>query len=182
MKSLFASILAAALFVVQPLHAEVAATGKVQAISPTEGETLATIAAIDKNEIIISLIASNKNVSSEVKDFAKTMVDQHGANLTKILFMSTFFHVPLTGISSEKFNAQGKKELMDLSMLVGDDFAKAYINAMVKDHQEALNLIDQNLMQTAKTVEMKRFMTDTRAAVAKHLEDAKQLQQSMASH
>lgn len=44
-----------------------------------------------------------------------------------------------------------------------------------------LDLIDKKLMPTAKSDEMKKFITDTRAVVAEHLEHAKKLQADLKS-
>lgn len=142
--------------------------------------TLATIAAIDKNEILVSVVATSKKVSSDVADFANMMIKQHGSNLNDILEMAGAMHVAsLTGGEADKMAAAGKKDMMTLGALDGDKFDAAYINAMVSGHTGALNLIDKQLMKTAKSDEMKKFLTDTRAVVAEHLEHAKKIQADM---
>ena len=148
----------------------------------TSGEigTLATIAAIDKNEILVSVVATNKKVSSDVADFANMMIKQHGDNLNQILEMAGTMHVAaLTGGEADKMATAGRKDMMTLGALDGDKFGVAYVNAMVSGHEGALNLIDKQLMKTAKSDEMKKFLTDTRAAVVTHLEHAKKLQADM---
>ena len=150
----------------------------------TAGEraSLASIAAIDKGEILLSIVASNKKPSSGVADFAKMMIDQHGSNLTQILEMANNLHAfPLIGGNAEKLKEQGAKEMMALSGLQGEQFDKAYVDAMVKGHQGALDLISQHLMKTAKHEEIKKFLTDTQTVVEHHLEDAKKLQAEMKS-
>lgn len=140
---------------------------------------LATIAAIDKSEIIVSVIAINKKVNSDVTDFAKMMVDQHGDNLNQILEMLPSMHAnALTSSDAEKIVAQNKKGLIALGALKGDEFAKAYADAMVKGHQGALDLIDHHL-KTAQSEQVKKFLTDTRTVVAEHLEHAKKLQEEV---
>lgn len=151
-------------------------------VTSAETGTLSTIATIDKNEILVSIVAANKNVPSNIADLAKMMVDQHSANLTKIFDMAKSLNIPtLSGGDSEKLAADGKKLLMTIGGLEGDAFNKAYVDAMVKGHAAALELIDKHLMKTAKTEEMKKFMTDTRAVVEQHLEHAKKVQDEMKS-
>lgn len=147
-------------------------------LTPAEVSTLATVATLDKNEILAGAVASNKKVNSDVKDFAQMMIDQHGSNLTQILEIVDNAYT-LNSREADKLAAEGKKGLMKLGALKGDEFAKAYIDAMVKGHEAALNLLDQQLMKTAKSAELKKFMTNTRAAVATHLEHAKNLQTKM---
>lgn len=152
-------------------------TAHAQSLNSAEKSTLATIATIDKNEILISVVAENKKVSSDVIDFAKMMINQHGSNLAQILDMEQQLKTgPLTGGESETLAKQGKEALIKIGGLDGDAFASAYADAMVKGHEGALNLIDTKLMKTAKTDEMKKFLTDTRAAVQMHLEHAKKMQ------
>lgn len=142
--------------------------------------SLATVAAVDKNEILLGVIALNKKLNSDINDFANMMIDQHGSNMTQILSMVNNGH-SLTGGEADKLASDGKKEMMKLGAMNGDAFATAYVDAMVKGHEAVLKMIDDQLMKTAKTEEIKNFLTDTRAAVANHLEHAKKLQEKMKS-
>lgn len=149
-------------------------------ITKAEVGVLATIAAIDTDEILLSVIATNKKPNSDVKDFANMMIEQHGSNLTQIIAMVTKDHaLPLAGGDAEKMLAAGKKEMVALGGLEGKAFDMAYADAMVKGHQGALDLIDKHLMKTVKTEEVKQFLTETREVVKHHLEDAKKLQSEL---
>ena len=151
-------------------------------IKSDEINILADIAVIDKTEILLATVASNKKSSADVIDFAKLMIDQHGSNLTQLLEIANSQHVAsLSSNESNKLNAQGNQAMMKLGGLKGDQFDKEYIDAMVKGHQDALDLIDNHLMKEAKTETIKNFLSDTRAVVAQHLEHAKKLQENMKS-
>ncbi|HSW92985.1 MAG TPA: DUF4142 domain-containing protein [Gammaproteobacteria bacterium] len=149
-------------------------------LTPADIGTLATVAAIDKNEILIAAVAQNKQLNADIMDFAKMMIDQHGNNLTQILDMIKNEH-PLTGGEADQLTAEGKQGLMKLGAMNGDAFATAYVNAMVKGHEAALNLIDTKLMKTATSPDVKKFLSETRAAVMVHLAHAKKLQDKMKS-
>ncbi|HSW69687.1 MAG TPA: DUF4142 domain-containing protein [Gammaproteobacteria bacterium] len=176
-KSLLLSTLVMGALAAYPLYAKETTESSAR-MTPTEIATLATVATLDKNEILAGVVASNKKVNSDVKNFAQMMIDQHGSNLTQILEMVNNAYT-LTSDEADKLSAEGKKGLMKLGALKDSEFAKAYVDAMVKGHEAALNLIDQQLMKTAKSEELKKFMTSTRAAVATHLEHAKNLQAKM---
>lgn len=149
----------------------------VYAVTPAEISTLATVAAIDKNEILLGDIALHKKTTPGVAALAQMMIDQHGANLTQILEMANQSRVTaLTSPLAITFAVEGNKAMLTLGALNGQPFDQAYVNAMVSGHEAALKLIDQHLMQTAQSPEMKKFMTETRAAVAMHLAAAKKLQ------
>lgn len=158
------------------------ANAKVMGITSDEINVLADIAAINKTEILLATIASNKQTSSDVKDLASLMMNQHGSNLTQLLELANSFHLQsLSSSESKKLTEEGNQGMMKLGGLQGDQFDKAYVDAMVKGHQAALNLIDNHLMKAAKTESIKKFLSDTRTAVAQHLEHAKKLQENMKS-
>lgn len=153
-----------------------------QSINSAEKSSLASIAAIDKNEILISVIAENKKVDSNVTDFARMMISQHGSNLTQVIdLVNQAKNGLVSSADAEKLARQGKQEMLKIGALQGNEFAKAYADAMVKGHEEALKLIDDKLMKTAKSDEIKTFLTNTRAAVEKHLEHARKLQSQLQS-
>jgi putative membrane protein len=117
-----------------------------------------------------------------VADFAKMMMDQHGSNLNQILEMANKAHIKaLNGGLSNKLTTEANEDLIKLGGLQGEQFEKAYVDAMVKGHEAALGLIDNKLMKEARTELMKQFLSDTRTVVAHHLESAKKLQESMKS-
>lgn len=156
------------------------AADQAKQLTSAEKSTLATIAAIDKNEILLGIIAENKKVNSSVDDFAKMMIDQHGGNLTQILEIENQFKSDsLSSGEADMLAKQGKQDLMKLGALQGNDFSQAYADAMVKGHEAALKLINDKLMKTAKSEEVKKFLTDTRSAVENHLEHAKKLQEEL---
>lgn len=150
------------------------------AITSAEINTLATVAAIDKDEILLGVIALNKHAPNNINQFADMMINQHGANLTEIMQLTHQFHISsLTTQMSNHFIAAGNKEQIKLGGLTGEQFDKAYVNAAVTDHKGGLHLIDTKLMQTATTPAIKKFMIATRATVAMHLRHAEAMQQKM---
>ncbi len=151
-------------------------------VTAAETASLATIAAIDKNEVMLGVLAANKKGSSKVTSFGKMMINMHGNNLTQILEMAHDMHgFSLKGGAADKISAQGMSAMMSLGGLQGKEFDKAYVEDMVKGHQAALDLIDNKLLKTAKSEEIKKFLTDTRAVVVQHLDDAKKLQDGLKS-
>lgn len=177
---LLGTVIATVTLAINPSYAQPAkhkpAAPAPAASANTDMSILATVATVDKGEILISSVAAAKKVNSDVTDFAEMMIKQHSENLNQILEMVNNPHGNFTSAEAEKLYAQGKKSMLELGALKGDEFAKAYANAMVKGHEAALNLIDQQLLKSAKTEQVKTFLTDTRAVVAEHLEHAKKLQ------
>jgi len=149
-------------------------------ITPTEENTLATVAAIDQNEILLASVALHKNVPVNIKQFAQMMISQHGANLTEIMMLAHQFNLAtLSSPMAAQFTADGQAALLSLGALTGAEFNQTYVNAMATGHQSALNLIDTQLLKTATDPVLHQFMEATRTAVAMHLAHAKALQANL---
>ena len=153
---------------------------KAQADAPkTDGEIIGLIMAIDKSEIDAAHQAEGKNISPEVKDFAKMMEDQHGDNLAKLQALSTKTGIQPPATAGGMIMAKGDKGLAIRGVMNGHDFEKAYINDMVDGHSDALNLIDTHLLPDAQNSELKDFVAKTRDHVVMHLAKAKELQSKL---
>lgn len=155
------------------------AAGEPEA-TQAEKSTLATIAAVDGTEILDAILAKNKTANPGVMAFARLMIVQHGANLAHLYGMVKNLNaVPLESDIAKNLHMQNKEGMIQMGSLHGRAFDLAYAKGMVAGHQAGLNLIDQKLMQTATTPEVKKFMVVTRAMVAYHLAQAKKLLKSL---
>lgn len=142
----------------------------------TEAEVLSFVAAIDLNEILAAAEAQKKKISEPVINFAKMLHTEHGANMAKTLQVGESIKViPTDTKAVDALKKKGAAELATLVPLDGKDFETAYLDAMIKGHNEALMMIDNKLIPTAKNDSLKKHLADTRAHVAMHLEEAKKL-------
>lgn len=64
-----------------------------------------------------------------------------------------------------------------LAQLDGEAFEKAWVEAMVTGHQEALTKLDSELIPSASDSRVRDHLQTTRTAIAGHLETARSLQQ-----
>lgn len=142
-----------------------------------EGEALGMLQAINEHEIAAAEQAKSKNVTGKVLDYANMMHAEHSKNMADTKALDGQNGVTIG--SNAEVDAQRSKsqaELATLGALEGDAYAKAYIDAMVKGHTEALAALDGKLIPAAKAEPVKAHLTTTREHVAKHLEAAKALQ------
>ena len=130
---------------------------------------LGLLGAIDEHEIAAAKQAQDKDVTGDVLDYAKMMETEHGDNLAKTQSLGTLATAPDVQAMKDK----GAKELKTLDMASGKAYEKAYIDAMVKGHQEALETIDGKMMPAATSDAVKQHLTETRTHVAAHLDKAK---------
>lgn len=152
--------------------------GDNETMSP--GEVLATVMAIDNNEINAAQEAQKKNLNQAVMDYAKMLESDHKDNLQKANSLAQSMNITTQESEDvEDLKQKGAQMLADLTPKDGDDFAKDYIDKMVKGHQDALDKIDDDLMPATTDSQLRDFLNQTRQAVANHLDRAKQLQDSM---
>ncbi len=141
-----------------------------------EAEALATVAAIDLNEIGAAASAHKKDISQPVKDYAMQLHQSHGMNIDKTLKLGQQIGAtPVITPAVEQLQKKGAGELAAFVQLDGKAFEQAYVEAMVKGHTEALAKLDM-LQKSATNAELKQHLAATRDDVAGHLEKAKALQ------
>ena len=140
-----------------------------------DGEIIAFMEAINNSEISAAKVAKDKKIDSNVMNFADMMIDQHGKNLQVVTDLSKSANIAEDeNADVKKFKDNGDKELASLSSLDGNKFQKAYIQAMIKGHTEALKKID-HFINDAQNEDLKKYLINTKATVEEHLADAKKL-------
>lgn len=148
----------------------------------TDVEILDMVNAVDQHEIEAASMAMKKKPSSEVRNYAKMLKEQHTANLSKTRKLAKKLDVmPKPGQTSEEFRAKGADEMKTLASKNGIVFEKAYVEAMVNGHTEVLQMLDTMLIPSAQNGDVKSHLTEVRGHVAEHLEQGKRLQEVSAS-
>jgi putative membrane protein len=154
-----------------------AAKAHAAAKTSGDGEALALLEAADQAEVDAARQALAKGVTGGVHDFAQMLQKDHGDNLkqTRALAASTKIHaVETAAVKEAKKKALAMRQ--KLQKLSGDAYAKAYIDAMVDDHKEDLDTIDNKLVPESSNAQVIAHFKATREAVAKHLAAAQALQ------
>jgi putative membrane protein len=122
-------------------------------------------------EISAGQLASSKATNADVKAFAQHMVEDHtkaNAEL-KTLADSKKVEVP----SEPSTVAKGKAKLLESKS--GGDFDKAYVDAMVKDHDKAVKAFAKSANE-AEDADVKAFAAKTLPTLEGHLKMAQDLQ------
>ena len=78
--------------------------------------------------------------------------------------------------TSAKLKTDAETTLATLKKADAAGFDAAYITSQIDGHQKALDLLDAQLIPSAKTPEVSDALRQARAIVAQHLSDAKALQ------
>ena len=142
---------------------------------------LTKLVTVDQNEIKMARTAEKKKISAAALHYARMLRDQNQQNLSDTQKLSHKLHLsPRQTSETEEMRKKGATELAQLRPLDGPEFERAFIDAMVKGHEEVMAMLDDGIAQ-AKNDEVKAHLQSTREAVATHLSEAKQLQGSVAA-
>lgn len=145
-----------------------------------DDQILKIMMAVDNGEIEASKEALKKQTSDEVKSYAKYLVDDHQKNLDKLKKLANQQGLqPKDSSLSQALDNGAKQTLSNLTQLQGKAFDKAYIDAMVKDHQKGMQVIESKLLPQAKNGEFKAAVEDFRKMVSEHLEKGLKIQKKL---
>jgi len=128
----------AALCVALPRVSADEKSDKASSITPQDQEFVNQAGAINMAEVELGKIAQSKASNSDVKTFAKKMVEDHGKANKELgqLVLQEKGKMP-TELD------QTHKDLKDkLSKLSGSEFDKEYMEAMAKGHEKAIALFE----------------------------------------
>ena len=153
--------------------------GTTQNQKQFDGQILGDLMVINKNEIAAAKEARIRSHNPEVLRYAAFLERQHTENLQKTIRLSKKL-----GVTAESSNfslsleKNGQQELVKLRSLNDAAFDKAYINAMVKGHQEAINFLNQTIAKSTNA-ELTHQLQATRAHVQIHLNKALMIQKHL---
>lgn len=125
-------------------------------------------------EVQAGKMAASKASSAEVKKFAQHMVDDHGKQLSALRTIAKSKGAELPSTPQKKHQDAAQK----LAKASGEEFDKAYMAQMVKDHEEAVKL-HQDAAKNAADKELKAAAEKSLPDVEKHLQMAKDIQSSL---
>lgn len=126
-------------------------------------------------------MAKQKGSAKAVKDFAQTMVTDHGGvNKQAVALVTKLGVTPEDNDISRSLKSSADGSTSNLQGKSGADFDRAYIDNEVTYHQGVLDALDKTLIPTARNAEAKALLEKVRPAVAAHLEHAKTIQTSLA--
>lgn len=161
------------------IHPSYAANSTVTE-SNKEKNMLVWLSTIDKNEIAAGKIALKNSSNADVKSYAEEMINDHEKNLKETnTLMKQVGGKHHSDSTIKELADKGKKEEKALKHLKGKDFDKAYMNAMVNGHTEALDTLGKDLANLESSSKIEAHLKDTEAAVSAHLEKAKLIQSKL---
>jgi putative membrane protein len=120
-------------------------------------------------EVELARLASTKATSQDVKTFAQKMMDDHMKANDELQSLATQKNITLPAALSD----ESKNNVERLSKLSGAEFDREYMEFMVDDHEEDVEMF-RKAANDSKDAEIKSFASKTLPTLESHLEMAKQ--------
>ena len=127
-------------------------------------------------EVKLGQLAADKATSPDVKAFGQQMVDDHSKANNDLKSVAASENMTLPSDVNAKQQAMYDK----LSKMSGTAFDKAYVNDMVKDHEEDVKDF-QKEANNGKDPKIKEFASTTLPVLQGHLTKIKSIQSGMGS-
>jgi putative membrane protein len=121
-------------------------------------------------EVKLGQLAMDKGTSPQVKDFGKRMVDDHGKANDELKEIASKKNFPMPTDLDTKDKATYDK----LSKLSGAAFDKAYMDAMVKDHDADVKEFKKEASLASADPDLKSFAGKTVKVLEEHQQMARQ--------
>jgi len=164
----------------QPAPADQTNPPMTNTAAPSDAQIAAIVVAANDADIANGRMAQTKSGNSDVKSFGRMMVTDHTSVNDKAKALATQLNLtPQESDASRQMKATQDSLRSTLQGKSGAEFDKAYVSNEVELHQMVLNELDQNLIPNAQNAQLKQLLTDTRPAIAEHLQHARDLQQRL---
>ena len=127
-------------------------------------------------EVELGKLAQQKSRNSQVKEFAATVVRDHQQADAELKTAATQANISLSQVDPDMDHHEAIRDR--LTELSGTAFDREFIKAMIDDHEKAVNDVE-NKADRAESDHVKQWAAKTLPTLQKHLEHAKQIQESL---
>lgn len=161
------------------VNGEEATTSPAAQVTLTDNEIAGVTAAIHEGEISHARIAQERAQTEPVRSFAARMIEEHSSAMRDLEGLgATASIIPEPSALREQLTSQALAMEQDLVARDPSEFDRAYMDAQVRLHQQALEVADQQLMPSARSQQLRAYLQRVRPIIADHLEMARQMTES----
>lgn len=131
-------------------------------------------AAVDGIAEVELAEVAQERASNDVKELANRIKQDHAQANQQLKSLASDKGAELPTSMDRKH----KREKDRLAKLQGQEFDRAYVDAMIKDHKQAIREFEKQA-RDAKDPEVKAFAAQTLPTLKQHLEQAQQIQKDL---
>ncbi|MGK3967401.1 DUF4142 domain-containing protein [Sorangium sp. So ce118] len=134
------------------------------------------VSLINQQEVALSEIARDKAESPEVQRYAEQMIDEHSQAQQHGAELSTRATTSIEACSRCKQLQANAAEINEsLQDQEGAEFDVAFIWAQVSLHRNALDLLDESVVESVRDARLRSHVTTLREDIEQHLRKAEQM-------
>lgn len=151
-------------------------TQQVATQAAQDAQVAAVTRTINNGEIQMAQVARDRATNTAVRDLATMIINDHTRSNQELeTLVSTRGLTYAEGSATDTLRRNAETSTTNLRQYTGVEFDRAYARSQVDMHQYVLNVIDQNLLPVTTDAQLRTHLQSTRAAVATHLERARQI-------
>jgi putative membrane protein len=147
--------------------------GTASNMDPADKDFVMKVAQGGQAEVTLGNMAASKAQSADVKTFGNRMVTDHSKANDELKQLATN-----KGLTLPADLGPHQKDADELGKKSGKDFDKAYMEAMVKDHEKDVKEFEDE-SKKAKDADLKAWVTKTLPTLQEHLKMAKDTQKKV---
>jgi putative membrane protein len=141
-----------------------------------DSQFAAIVQAINDGEIEEAQLALSKAAAPDVKRFARDMMAAHRDMQNKMTALLVRLQItPSDNAVSNQLKSDTQSELGALKTIRGKDFDRDYVDAQVRNHNNALELLDR-ITPSVKSSELKATLVSVHPKVEAHLREAERVE------
>lgn len=142
----------------------------------THGEIAGVVMSVNNGEIETSRVALNRSRSTPVREFAQRMITDHTAINQRLQAMGV---APMENGTTQQLRSLTQQSVQRLEQYEGAALDRAYIDQQIELHEYTLNVLDNTLIPSATTSQMRAELQQTRSIIQAHLTHARQVRQGL---
>jgi putative membrane protein len=145
----------------------------------SDAQIHSTLIASNAAEVAAGKLAKDSATNAEVKTFANMMVTDHEAMNKEVHALGQKLNlVSGSGGHTDHVAESSNETAQKLAGKKGADFDRAYMDAMVEDHEKTLRLLD-DAANASNTPDVDALIAKARPKVQEHLEKARQIRSKL---
>lgn len=144
-------------------------------------EAIQNLHADNQAEIQMEQSVRTQAQSQQVKQYATKLADDHRKNDQKLTTLARTLGVSLQGEHFDAAQKDAREHTQDLQKKQGREFDEAYVEHMVKDHEESVEDLEKAAKKAREEnhAQLASFLDETHTGMKAHLEEAKQLEKAL---
>jgi predicted outer membrane protein len=164
----------------EALDARDESAGAKTTVALTENEIARVADVMSTGEVEQAQLALSKAQDKRVREYAKeAMKDHREAKQEGAKVVEKEQLIPQDGALATQLQNDAQESIQTLRDAQGSEFDRLYMRSQIEQHEKFLDVIDKELIPSARSEAIKDQLDDRRGMVENHLKEARQIQEDL---